>query len=233
MAETSLLTSEELSILFLSLKVAFWSMVITVIPGIFCGWILARKAFFGKTLFNSLVHLPLVLPPVVTGYFLLMIFGKQGLFGQQLYSIFGFTFSFNWKGAVLASAIVGFPLLVRSVTVAIELIDSNLERAALTLGAYPLKVFFTITLPLALPGIITGLILCFARSLGEFGATITFVGNIPDETQTIPLAIFTYTQIPGEESGAFRLILISIVISMGALIASEFLNHRARRLLGK
>jgi molybdate transport system permease protein len=227
------LSSEEISALDLSLKVSFWCVIISFVPGVFCGWLLARKNFYGKTLFDSFIHLPLVLPPVVTGYFLLLTFGNQGPLGKFLKNWLDISFAFNWKGAALASAIMGFPLLVRSVRISMEAIETRLEKAAATLGANPLRVFFTITAPLALPGIISGLILSFARSLGEFGATITFVSNIPDETRTIPVAIYTYTQVPGGDNQVLRLVFLSVFLSFTALLISEIINKRTKKMLGK
>ena len=226
------LSPAEIAALSLSIKVALWCTVISLIPGIFVGWLLARKSFPGKSLVDSLVHLPLVLPPVVPGYLLLILLGTQGVVGKWLYQTFGIEIAFTWKGAVVASALMAFPLMVRAVRLAISQIDKSLETAAHTLGASPLYVFFTITLPLSLPGIITGLILSFSRSLGEFGATITFVGNIEGETRTLPLAIYTYTQVPGTDDQAMRLVVISIVIALAALFISNHLERRALRVLG-
>lgn len=226
------LSPAEIAALTLSIKVALWCTVISLIPGIFMGWLLARKSFPGKSLVDSLVHLPLVLPPVVPGYLLLILLGTQGVIGKWLYQAFGIEIAFTWKGAVVASALMAFPLMVRAVRLAILQIDKGLETAAHTLGASPLYVFFTITLPLSLPGIITGLILTFSRSLGEFGATITFVGNIEGETRTLPLAIYTYTQVPGADDLAMRLVVISIVIALAALFMSNHLEQRALRILG-
>ena len=227
------LSPDEWNAIRLSVKVAFWAMVASLPPGIAIAYILARKEFWGKSLVNGLVHLPLVLPPVVTGYLLLLTFGKRGPAGAFLAENFGIVFSFNWKGAALACAVMAFPLLVRAIRLSIEAIDRRLETAAQTLGASRAWVFATVTLPLALPGIIAGMILCFAKAMGEFGATITFVSNIPGETQTLPSAIYTYTQIPGGDEGALRLTLISIVIAMGALIASEAMARRtSRRMQG-
>jgi molybdate transport system permease protein len=227
------LNPEEISALTLSIKVSICCVLISFIPGIVCGWLLARKNFPGKIVFDSLIHLPLVLPPVVIGYILLLTFGNQGFAGKLLNDWFAFSIAFSWRGAALASAIMGFPLLVRSVRISIEAIETRIEKAAATLGANPFRVFFTITVPLALPGIITGIILSFARSLGEFGATITFVSNIPEETQTLPVAIYTYTQVPGAENQVFRLALISIFISFAALLISEIINKRTKKILGK
>jgi molybdate transport system permease protein len=188
--------------------------------------LLARGQFRGKVLVDGLVHLPLVLPPVVTGYVLLILFGRRGPIGACLEQTFGLVLSFRWTGAALACAIMGFPLMVRAIRLAIEAIDPRLEQAAGTLGASPLWVFATVTLPLALPGIIAGAVLCFAKALGEFGATITFVSNIPGETQTIPAAIYNYTQVPGGDAGALRLSIVAVIIALGALVASEMLARR-------
>jgi molybdate transport system permease protein len=195
--------------------------------GIGIGWLLARRNFWGKSAFDGLVHLPLVLPPVVTGYLLLISFGRRGPVGAFLYEHFGIVFSFRWTGAALACGVMGFPLMVRPIRLALEAVDRKLEDAASTLGANRVLVFLTVTLPLALPGIIAGLVLCFARALGEFGATITFVSNIPGETQTISAAIYTLTQVPGGDAAAGRLVLISIVLAFAALFASEWLSRRA------
>ena len=199
--------------------------------GLAIALVLARREFWGKAFLNGVVHLPLVLPPVVTGYLLLLTMGKKGPVGAFLYDYFGIVFAFRWTGAALACAVMGFPLMVRAIRLSAETVDKKLEAAAGTLGASPAWVFLTVTLPLILPGIIAGMILSFARSMGEFGATITFVSNIPGETQTLPSAIYTLTQVPGPEGeeGALRLTIISIIISMTALLASEFLAKRASR----
>lgn len=228
-----MLSPEEISALWLSIKVSLWCVVVVLIPGIFCGWLLAKKEFRGKSFFDGLVHLPLVLPPVVTGYLLLLAFGTQGFLGKFLNEFFGIIFAFDFKGAVLASAVVSFPLMVRAVRLSVELVEPRLEQVASTLGASKIRVFFTVTLPLSLTGVLTGLILTFARSLGEFGATVTFVSNIEGETRTLPLAIFTYIQIPNGEEAAFRLVLISVVLSFLALLGSEFFARRTKKLLGK
>jgi molybdate transport system permease protein len=191
--------------------------------------VLARRDFWGKSLLNGIVHLPLVMPPVVTGYLLLITFGRKGPVGAFLDQHLGIVFSFRWTGAALACAVMGFPLMVRAIRLSAEAVDARLEDAAATLGANPAWVFATITLPLILPGVIAGMILSFARSMGEFGATITFVSNIPGETQTLPSAIYTLTQVPGGDAGALRLTLISLLISMAALLASEFLARRVSR----
>ncbi|MBI4963674.1 MAG: molybdate ABC transporter permease subunit [Desulfomonile tiedjei] len=210
----------------LSLWVSGWAVAGSLPPGVFLAWLLARKSFPGKFLLDGLVHLPLVLPPVVMGYTLLVLLGRKGVLGAWLYDMFGITFAFNWKGAAIASAVMAFPLLVRAVRLSVEGVDQGLEAAARTLGAGPVRVFFSITLPLILPGVITGIILSFARSLSEFGATITFVSNIPGETRTLPLALYTLTQVPGGEEGAFRLCVISVALAMIALITSEILSRR-------
>ena len=223
------LTPDEWNAVRLSIKVATVAMVASLPPGILIALVLARGQFWGKTLLNGLVHLPLILPPVVIGYLLLFTFGRRGPVGAFLAEHFGIVFSFRWTGAALACAIMGFPLMVRAIRLSIEAVDRRMEAAAGTLGANPLWVFATITLPLILPGLITGAILSFAKAMGEFGATITFVSNIPNETQTLPSAIYTFTQVPGGDAGALRLTLISIVISMAALVASEVLARRVGR----
>jgi len=216
----------EIEALRLSLWVSGWAVVGSLPFGILIAWVLARLRFPGKSLVDSLVHLPLALPPVVIGYLLLVVLGHKGVVGAFLDHYLGITFAFNWKGAALAAAVMSFPLLVRAVRLSIEAVDRGLESAARTLGAGPLRVFFTVTLPLIAPGIIAGVILAFARSLGEFGATITFVSNIQGETQTLPLALYTLTQVPGGEWGAMRLCIISIGIALAALVASEILSRR-------
>jgi molybdate transport system permease protein len=222
-------TAQDWVAIHLSLKVAFWSTLASLPFGLLVAWLLARGRFRGKAVLDGLVHLPLVLPPVVTGYVLLILFGRRGPIGGFLEAQFGLVFSFRWTGAALACAVMGFPLMVRAMRLAIEAIDEGLEQAASTLGASPVFVFLTITLPLALPGIIAGAVLSFAKALGEFGATITFVSNIPGETQTIPAAIYGYTQVPGGDGGALRLSLIAIGIALLALILSEVLARRVRR----
>ena len=219
----------EWAIVLLSLKVAVFCVVLITVPAVALAWVLARKSFYGKSLVDSLVHLPMVLPPVIPGFILLMLLGKQGWIGSRLYEYFGITIAFTWFGAVIASAVMAFPLLVRAARQAIAQVDRHLELAAQTLGAHPLRVFFTITLPLALPGIITGLILAFSRSLGEFGATITFVGNIEGETRTLPLAIYTYTQVPNGDIPAMRLVILSMLLALSALMLSEYLSRKANR----
>ena len=219
----------ELNAIYLSLKVATIAILFVLPVAIFIAWILSRKQFWGKQLLNGIVHLPLVLPPVVIGYLLLIVMAKRGAIGQYLWEWFGFSFSFSWRGAVLASAVMAFPLMVRSIKQAFDAIDPKLEQAARTLGASPLKVFFTLNLPLSFSGIIAGAVLGFARSLGEFGATITFVSNIPNQTQTIPAALFTFIETPDGELAAARLCAIAIVISLIALSASEWLAERQKR----
>ena len=210
----------------LSLKVATVAMLASLPFGIAVAWLLARREFWGKSLLNGLVHLPLVLPPVVTGYLLLLGFGTRGPIGAFL-AEYGIVFSFRWTGAALACAVMGFPLMVRAIRLSIEAVDTRLEAAASTLGANPAWVFLTVTLPLMVPGIIAGMILCFAKAMGEFGATITFVSNIPGETQTLPSAIYSFTQVPGGDAEALRLTAISVAISLAALMASELLARRA------
>ncbi|TQP77013.1 molybdate ABC transporter permease subunit [Vibrio cholerae] len=226
------LSDYEWAALALSLKVAGYATLWLLPIGILLAWVLARTAFIGKGLIDSLVHLPLVLPPVVIGYLLLISMGRQGFIGQWLYQVFGLSFSFSWRGAVLACMVIALPLMVRSIRLSLESVDQKLEQAARTLGASPMRVFFTITLPLTLPGILTGVMLAFARSLGEFGATISFVSNIPGETQTIPLAMFTFLETPGAEMEAARLCAISIAIALGSLFISEWLSRRMQRRLG-
>ena len=223
---TSFLNENEWSILKLSIKVAAFCIAIITVPGIAIGWFLARAKFRGKILLEVFVHLPLIMPPVVTGYLALIMLGNNGFIGCLLYDHFGISLPFTWHGAVITSAIMGIPLLIRSVKLAVQLIDKRLEKAASSLGAAPLKVFMTVTLPLALPGIISGLVLAFARSLGEFGATATFAGNIPGKTRTLSLAIHNLTQIPGAEHSALRLVCISITISVLALLLSEIMSRR-------
>lgn len=220
------LSPVEWDALRLSLWVSGWAVAASLPIGILMAWILVRLQFPGKSFLDGLVHLPLVLPPVVTGYLLLVLLGRKGAVGEPLQEIFGIVLAFNWKGAAVAAAVMAFPLLVRAVRLSLESVDQGLEAAARTLGAGPLRVFFTVTLPLMTPGIITGLILAFARSLGEFGATITFVSNIRGETQTLPLALYTLTQSPGGETAAMRLCLLSILIAMAALICAEILAKR-------
>jgi molybdate transport system permease protein len=221
------LTPDEWTAVHLSLRIALVATIAALPPGLAIAWLLARKNFWGKALLDGIVHLPLVLPPVVTGYLLLIWFGRRGPIGGFLDTYFGIVFSFRWTGAALACAVMGFPLLVRPLRLALEAIDQRLELAASTLGANRLWVFLTVTLPLALPGLIAGMVLCFAKALGEFGATITFVSNIPGETQTISAAIYTLTQVPNGDGAAFRLVVIAIVISLAALVLAEWFARRA------
>ncbi len=223
------LTPQEWTAVQLSLKVATVATLASLPFGLLIALLLARGQFWGKTILNGLVHLPLVLPPVVTGFLLLVMFGRKGVVGGFLADYLGIVLSFRWTGAALAAAVMGFPLMVRSIRLSIEAVDRRLEAAASTLGASPAWVFATVTLPLILPGILAGMILTFAKAMGEFGATITFVSNIPGETQTLPAAIYTFTQVPSGDAGAFRLTLISILIAMAALIASEWLAQRVGR----
>lgn len=226
------LSTEEWAAVALSVKVATVAMLASLPFGILVAMVLARWRFAGKSLFDGLVHLPLILPPVVTGYLLLILFGRRGPVGAFLYDAFGIVLSFRWTGAALACAVMGFPLMVRVIRVAIETVDLRLEQAAGTLGASPSWVFVTVTLPLILPGVIGGAILAFAKAMGEFGATITFVSNIPGLTQTLPSAIYSYTQVPGGDLQALRLTLVSIIVSLAALMASEWLVRRTARRLG-
>jgi molybdate transport system permease protein len=223
------LSPEEWTALRLSLLVATTAMLASLPLGIAVAWLLARGRFWGKSVLDAAVHLPLIMPPVVTGYLLLIGFGRRGPIGQFLHDWFGIVLSFRWTGAVLAAAVMSFPLMVRAIRLSIEAVDRKLEDAAGTLGASPFWVFCVVTLPLCLPGIVVGMILCFAKAMGEFGATITFVSNIPGETQTLPSAIYTFTQVPGGEAGAMRLTLISIAVSVAALFASEVMA----RLVGR
>jgi molybdate transport system permease protein len=224
---------EEATAIRLSLRVAFWAMLGSLPVGIAVALVLARGRFWGRSLLNAFVHLPLVMPPVVTGYLLLLLFGRRGPLGELLEKSLGIVFAFRWTGAALAGAVMGFPLMVRSIRLSLDAVDRRLEAAAGTLGANAFWVFATITLPLILPGILAGMILSFARALGEFGATITFVSNIPGETETLPLAIYTLTQVPGRDLAIFRLTLVAVAISLAALFASEVLIERAtRRALG-
>jgi molybdate transport system permease protein len=227
-----MLSPEELSALLLSAKVSAWATLLSCPLAIAVGWLLARKEFPGKTLVDAVFHLPLVLPPPVPGYLLLMGFGTQGFIGHWLQEQLGFSFAFNWKGAALAASVMSFPLLLGPVRLSFKLINPQLENAARTLGAGPWSVFFSVTLPLALPGILSGTLLAFSRSLGEFGATITFVGNIEGETRTLPLAIYTAKNIPDGDELAFRLIVLSLVLAFGALLANDWMARRIERRLG-
>ena len=223
---TDWLSPAEWQAVSLSLRVAFWATVLSLPIGIFTAYALARWSFVGKQVLNGIVHLPLVLPPVVTGYLLLLTFGRRGPVGEFLEQTFGIIVAFRWTGAVLAAAIMAFPLMVRAIRLSIEAIDPKLEEAASTLGASRAWVFMTVTLPLILPGILAGSILAFAKAMGEFGATITFVSNIPGQTQTLPSAIYAFLQVPGGEASALRLVIIAVVIAMGALLLSEVVSKR-------
>ena len=224
----SYFTELEIEALVLSLRVAFWAMLWSLPMGIAVAWLLARRNFWGKSLLDALVHVPLVVPPVVVGYVLLILLGRRGPVGGWLFENFDITIAFTWRGAAVASAVMGFPLMVRAIRLSIEAVDPGLEAAARTLGAGPMAVFFTITLPLAGSGILTGAILAFARSLGEFGATITFVSNIPGETRTLPIALYSLAQVPGGEAAALRIVLISVTLAFAALFASEIIARCMR-----
>ena len=227
------LTADEWLAVALSIKVSLWATVISLPFGIWIGWLLARRRFIGQTLLNAVVHLPLILPPVVTGYLLLLAFGRHGPAGRVLES-FGVILAFRWTGAVLAAAVMAFPLMVRAIRLSFEAVDARLEQAASTLGASPVMVFLTVTLPLILPGIIAGSVLAFAKAMGEFGATITFVANIPGQTQTMPTAIFALLQVPDGDARAFRLVLISIIIAVAAVVGSEVMARAvSRRTAGR
>ncbi|WP_425486928.1 molybdate ABC transporter permease subunit [Microvirga thermotolerans] len=225
------LSPEEWSAVALSLKVAATAVAASLVPGIAVAMLLARGRFPGRRALDAVVHLPLVLPPVAVGYLLLLTFGRRAPAGAFLAEHLGLVFSFRWTGAALACAVMGFPLLVRAVRLSIESVDRRLEKAGETLGAHPAWVFLLVTLPLITPGILAGAVLCFAKAMGEFGATITFVSNIPGETQTLPTAIYAFTQVPGGEGRALRLTLVSVAISVAALWASEWLARRVRRRL--
>ena len=228
------LTPAEWDALRLSLRVSVWAVLVSLPLGLLTAHALARWRFPGRELLNGLVHLPLVMPPVVTGYLLLLTFGRRGWIGESLDQWFGFTFAFRWTGAALAAAIMAFPLMVRAMRLSVEAVDPRLEQAASSLGASRIWVWLTVTLPLILPGVIAGAILAFAKAMGEFGATITFVSNIPGQTQTLPSAIYSFLQVPGGESSAARLVLISVTLAMAALILSEWLGRRvARRVAGR
>ncbi|MDK9719553.1 MAG: molybdate ABC transporter permease subunit [Rhodospirillales bacterium] len=220
------LTPLEMEALYLSLLVSGWAVAASLPFGILCAWILARLNFPGKSLVDGLIHLPLVLPPVVVGYFLLVVLGRRGIVGSKLLEWFDITLAFTWKGAAIASAVIAFPLMVRAIRLSLESVDRGLEQAARTLGCGPLRTFFTVTLPLVAPGVLTGVILAFARSLSEFGATITFVSNIPGETRTLPIALYALTQAPGGDEAALRLCIISVAVAFAALLASEILSRR-------
>lgn len=228
---TFALSPEEWTAIRLSLRIAATATLVSLPLGIAVAYALARWRFPGRGLLDGLIHLPLVLPPVVTGFLLLLLLGRKGVLGAFLADNLGIVFSFRWTGAAVAAAVMGFPLMVRAIRLSIESIDRRLEAASGTLGAPPLATFFVVTVPLAFPGIVVGSILCFAKALGEFGATITFVSNIPGETQTISALIYTYTQVPGGDAGAIRLMLVSIVIAFAALFVSELMQRRAQRRL--
>lgn len=228
-----LLSADETQALWLSARVASTATVLCLPAGIGLAWLLARREFAGKLLLDVLVQLPMVLPPVVPGYVLLLLFGRHGPIGAWLLRHFHLSLAFNWKGAVLASAVMAFPLMVQPIRVAFRMMDRRLEQAATTLGATPWGAFLSISLPLASPGIIAGTLLCFSRGLGEFGATMAFVGNIPGETRTLPLAIYSYTHLPDGDSAAARLALLSLALALLALLLAHLLNRRAERLLGR
>lgn len=227
------LTPVETEVLSLSLRVALAAVAGCLPVGLLTAWVLARYEFPGKSLINAFVHLPLVVPPVVVGYVLLVMFGRRGIIGAWLWENLGISIAFTWKGAAVAAAVMAFPLMVRAIQLSIESVDRRLEMAAWTLGAPRWWCLLTVTFPLILPGVLTGIVLAFARSLGEFGATITFVSNIPGETQTLPLALFSLTQTPGGDAGAFRLVVLSVVLAFGALIASEALARRVDRRISR
>ena len=229
---TDWLSPQEWTAVALSLKVAFWATLLSLPVGIAVALLLARGNFPGKQLLNGFVHLPLILPPVVTGYLLLIAFGRQGVIGSLLDKWFGIVLAFRWTGAVLAAAVMAFPLMVRAIRLAIEAVDPKLEQAASTLGANRFWTFTFVTLPLILPGIIAGAILAFAKAMGEFGATITFVANIPGETQTLPSAVYAFLQVPGGEASAMRLVAVSIIVAIAALAVSEFVATRVARRIG-
>ncbi len=225
------LSPEEWTALWLSAKVGFWATIVSLPLAVLCAWWLARREFRGKLLLATLVQLPMVLPPVVPGYILLRLFGTQGPIGAWLLASFDLTLAFNWKGAVLASATMAFPLAVQPIQLAFDLVDRRLEQAAATLGASPWRVLVSVTLPLALPGILIGAVLCFSRSLGEFGATMAFVGNIPGETRTLPLAIYSFSHVPNAEGETLRLAALSIALAFVALLGSHIVTGRMRRRL--
>ncbi|MDP7546873.1 MAG: molybdate ABC transporter permease subunit [Alphaproteobacteria bacterium] len=227
-----MLSPLEIEALSLSLKVAVWAVVCSLLPGIAIAWLLARREFPGKALLDGVVHLPLVLPPVALGYLLLVLFGRNGPLGAWLHDWFGISLVFSWRGAALAAAVMAFPLLVRAIRLSMEAVDRRLETAARTLGARPWRVFLTITLPLTTPGILTGLLLAFVRCLGEFGATITFAANVPGETRTLPLALYTALQVPGGEADATRLALFSVALAVAALVASQYLARQLSKRIG-
>jgi len=227
------LRPEEWAALTLSLQVSLVAVLLSLPLAIWVAWLLARKEFVGKSMLSALVHLPLVLPPVVTGYLLLVAFGRSGPAGRFLEDTFGLVLAFRWTGAALAAAIMGFPLMVRAIRLAIEAIDPKLEEAASTLGAGRMAGFRLVTLPLIVPGILAGTVLGFAKAMGEFGATITFVANIPGQTQTLPSAIYAFLQVPGGESSAMRLVVLSIIVAIGAVLISEWLARRVAERIGR
>lgn len=231
---TDWLSPEEWNAVALSLRVSVWATLISLPFGIATAMLLARGRFWGRQVLNGIVHLPLILPPVVTGYLLLLTFGRKGVIGGFLAESLGIVLAFRWTGAVLAAAVMAFPLMVRAIRLAVEAVDPKLEQAASTLGASRFWVFVTVTLPLILPGVITGAVLAFAKAMGEFGATITFVANIPGETQTLPSAIYGFLQVPGGDASAARLVVIAVSVAMTALVASEILARAAtRRITGQ
>jgi molybdate transport system permease protein len=227
------LSPDEWSALWISAKVALCCTLLCCPFGVLAGWLLAKREFRGKSLLDAFIYLPMVLPPVVPGYLLLVLFGSQGPIGHWLFEHLGIRLAFNWKGAVLASAVIAFPLMVQSVRLSIRLVDSRLEQAASSLGAAPWRVFFSVTLPLAVPGVVAGSILSFSRSLGEFGATMAFVGNIPGETRTIPLAIYSYTHLPGGEGPASRLIVLSVLLAFTSMLVANAITRRSEAALGQ
>ena len=227
-----MLSQLEIEALSLSLKVSVWAGACILLPGIAIAWLLARRDFPGKALLDGFVHLPLVLPPVALGYVLLVMFGRNGPLDALLYDWLGVNLIFSWRGAAVAAGVMAFPLLVRAVRLSMEVVDQRLETAARTLGARPWRVFLTITLPLASPGVLTGVLLAFIRCLGEFGATITFAANVPGETRTLPLALYTALQVPGGEDAAMRLALVAIALAIGALLASQYLAREVAKRIG-
>ncbi len=226
------LTPFEQTALLLSLKIALWATLASLPLGLAAAWLLARREFWGRGLLDGLIHLPLVIPPVAVGYLLLVLLGRRGLIGAWLYDSFGVSIAFTWKGAVVAAAVMAFPLMVRSMRLSMEAVDRRLETAARTLGASPLRVFITITLPLTAPGILTGAVLAFVRALGEFGATITFVSSIPGQTQTLPLALYSLLQMPDGIAASARVLVLSLALAVAALIASEMVARRIARRVG-
>ncbi len=231
---TDWLSPDEWNAVLLSLRVSFWAVLVSLPLGLLVAHALARWEFPGKQVLNGIVHLPLILPPVVTGYLLLITFGRKGSVGQYLDQWFGIVFAFRWTGAALAAAVMAFPLMVRAMRLAIEAVDPKLEQAGATLGASKPWVWLTVTLPMILPGVIAGAILAFAKAMGEFGATITFVSNIPGQTRTLPSAIYSFMQVPGGEAQAARLVWVAIIIAMAALLLSEWVSRVvARRISGR